>query len=168
MEFFNEFILPLLLAIIGGVISSGLWWLMTRILCFPTFEVSKEIKDYENGRKRIEIKNTSKRYGGYNIECYGEYSFSYNGRPIKYKLPPRSLSYLKAGEGEDINVKIPSNATIDKNSLENAFYQSSNGVLMIRLVYQNKFGIKRSFVSPYPVQKEQYSLQEQQENDNNS
>lgn len=162
MLFFCELLMSFFFAIVGGVISSGIWWYMTKTICFPSFEISKKIKDYEYGRKMLEIKNTSKRYGGYNIECYGEYIFSYNGRTIKYPLQPKSLFYLKAGDSEEISVKIPNRVTIDNNiSLEDAFYQSSDGVLLIRLVYQNKFGIKRTFTPSMPVQKEPLSYQEQ-------
>lgn len=162
MIFINNYLIPFLLAVIGGVISSGIWWLMTRIICFPTFSISKQIKDYEKGRKLVEIKNTSKRFGGYNIECYGEYSFSYKGRPFKYPLIPKSIYYLKAGDSEEISVKIPQKAMIDNQiTLEEAFYQSSDGTLSIRIVYQNKFGVKRSYVPSLPVQKESYSYQEQ-------
>ncbi|MBQ7697984.1 MAG: hypothetical protein IJT35_05310 [Paludibacteraceae bacterium] len=162
MDILKDYICPIILAIIGGIISSALWWLMTRIICFPSFYIGKQIKSY-NGKKLVEIKNSSDRYGGYNIEFYCEYQFSYKGRPVKYPLKPKYIYYLNAGGNDEVNVKIPSTAKIDDIKLEDAFYQSQDGKLEIQIVFQNKFGVKRSFRSLESVQKEEYPYQEPSE-----
>lgn len=158
VDIVRDIVVPICVALCSGILSSFLWWLITRRVCFPELDVDKNITADNNDNKIVYIKNKHNRFGAYDIYCYIEYMFTYKGRLIKYKLPPKTINYLKALGEEDISVKLPIKEIINKDGtrelLSNAFYNSLDGKVYIRIVYQNKYGIKHSIPITFIVDRE--------------
>lgn len=164
IDIIRDVVIPIIVALTSGIISSFLWWLITRRVCFPSLDVGENIVADNNGNKTIKIKNNHNRYGAYDIYCYIEYMFTYNGRLIKYNLPPKAINYLKALGEDEVSVKFPTKEIINKDGtkelLSNAFYKSIDGKAYVKIVYQNKYGIKHSIPTTFIVEREIEKMQE--------
>lgn len=158
IDILGNFVVPIIVALASGILSSFLWWLITRKVCFPTIDVDENIILESNGDKIVKVRNKDAKYGAYDITCYVEYRFTYKNRRLKCSLIPRNIPYIKALGEEDILVNLPTREIGNEDEkrilLVDAFNQSVDGKLHIKIVAQNKYGVKKNLPNTFIVDRE--------------
>lgn len=155
------YIISAITAVVSGLISglgsSYLWSWITRKICFPKLEIDDKMT-LDNTNRVVIIHNRDSRFGAYDVNCYMDCEFTYNGNSYKYCLVSDNIPYIKANSEDIIRVKLPQKVSIkDKEGNEinmiDAFYKSPDGVILISIVCQNKYGVKNSPIKKKLVKK---------------
>lgn len=136
-----EIIIPLLIGLLSGLLSSALFWLILNVWLIPNIETDKEIQ-YGKRNKYIRVYNRS-RFNVFEVISYIEYRYI-NG--ASYYRTDKTIPYLTKEKGKYI-VVLSGKSQIDKNSnitTVDDFFNQKKGVIIVTVTYQNRFGIKKT------------------------
>ena len=136
-----EIIIPLVIGLISGIISSLLFWLILNVWLIPEIETDKKIQ-YGKRNKYIRVYNKS-LFNVFEVISFIEYKFI-NG--ASYYRTDKTIPYLIKKKGEYV-VVLSGKSQIDKNSNNTTvedFFNQKKGEIVITVTYQNRFGIKKT------------------------
>jgi hypothetical protein len=136
-----EIIIPLVIGLISGIISSLLFWLILNVWLIPEIETDKKIQ-YGKRNKYIRVYNKS-HFNVFEVISFIEYKFI-NG--ASYYRTDKTIPYLIKKKGEYV-VVLSGKSQIDKNSNNTTvedFFNQKKGEIVITVTYQNRFGIKKT------------------------
>lgn len=136
-----EIVVPLIIGLVSGVLSSVLFWLVLNVWFIPCIETDEKIQ-YGKRTKYIRVYNNS-RFNVFEVISYIEYKFI-NG--TSYYRTDKTIPYLSKRNGEYV-VTLSGKSKNDKNSNNTSvedFFNQKKGNLIITVTYQNRFGIKKT------------------------
>lgn len=118
---------------LGCISSLTIWWLINIVLA-PRLRIENSIQHGKNGEKFVRITNISKCLDAYNVLFLAEYKLGDNIDNL-FKSTGKPTPSLERGETARFELK--SEEDIDGI---NHFYSNSNGILIITVLFQSKFG----------------------------
>lgn len=123
-----EIIIPLVIGLISGIISSLLFWLILNVWLIPEIETDKKIQ-YGKRNKYIRVYNKS-HFNVFEVISFIEYKFI-NG--ASYYRTDKTIPYLIKKKGEYV-VVLSGKSQIDKNSNNTTvedFFNQKKGEIVI-------------------------------------
>lgn len=136
-----EVIVPLIIGLISGILSSVLFWLVLNVWLIPSIETDKKIQ-HGKRNKYIRVYNKS-CFNVYEVISHIEYRLKDGA---SYYRTDRTIPYLNKKNGEYV-VVLSGKSQIDKNTNNTSvedFFKQKKGEIIVTVTYQNRFGIKKT------------------------
>lgn len=136
-----EIIVPLIIGLVSGILSSLLFWLILNVWLIPSIATDRQIQ-HGKRNKYIRVYNKS-CFNVYEVVSYIEYRLM-NG--ASYYRTDKTIPYLTKKKGEYV-VVLSGKSQIDKNTNNTSvedFFNQKKGEIIVTVTYQNRFGIKKT------------------------
>lgn len=135
-----EIIMPLIIGLASGILSSLLFWIILNFLLIPSIKTDDQIQSSKH-RQYIRVYNKS-HLNIFEVICYIEYKYADGSN---YFRTDRTLPCLVKRNGVYIvrlNGKSPYKSK--KDDFVEQFFAQTKGEIVITITYQNRFGIKKT------------------------
>lgn len=132
----------LLLALIGGGVSSFLVWFVPARVIMPKIKCSGFVQ--LDSKRKVSLVNESKHYDAYDLTCYIEY-LDNKGNDIFREVS--KIPLLEKDTTMDIKLRtmsFPQKVPKENKPSKQMFLERETRKLRVTITYQNKYGSKKS------------------------